>query len=284
MILIVGSTGTVGRYAVQSLVSQSIPVRALTRNTALASFLPSPHLNLFEADLSEPESVRPALQGIERVLLITPSCPQQVEWETNVINAAVDAGVQQIVKLSTLGALVDSNSKIARWHGEIEKVLTDSGIPHTILRCHNFFQNLSDHIPAIHSEGIIRAPLADARIAMIDARDIAEFAVVCLTHDGHTDRIYRLTGGEAITYSQVAETISEVIGKPVRYQSISDEEARQDMQNDGLPDWEIEDMIGLYRQFREGGGARIWGDFPEVMGRRQRTFREFVEGNRGRFK
>ncbi len=277
MILIIGATGTVGKEVIRILSPAGITAKAFTRNRERAATLLPHDVHIMQGELDDVASLKTALNDVSRLLLITPSDPQQVSWERNVISAAAESGIRRIVKLSTLGANPDSSSLIARWHGQSEANLKSSGIPYTILRCHNFMQNTLAFAPSIAAEGAFYAPLADAKIAMVDARDIAEVAVKVLTEESHRGRIYRLTGAEAVSYHRVADLLSEAIGREVKYQSITLRTAKENMIEKGFPSWEVEELLNLYVQFRQGGGERVWNDIPDILGKPARSFAQFVK-------
>ncbi len=283
MVLVIGSTGTVGKEVVKRLAKRGQRVRALLHHPAAAELFRSPFVETLPGDLAEPASLVPAFTGIRKVFLVTPSHPHQVLWERNAVIAAQRAGVEFIVKLSTLSADPASPILMSKWHGESEEFIRNSGIPHAFLRSHNFMQNLFEQVPEIVGKGVIRAPLKDAKLAMVDARDAAEVAVKILTEDQEDNLICRLTGPEAITCYDVAEILTDVAGKPVKYLDISFAEAERIMLRAGKPRWHVDDLLKLYRRFQEGKGERVWNDIPEMLGRPAGAFREFAQDHRAVF-
>ncbi|TKJ36864.1 NAD(P)-dependent oxidoreductase [candidate division LCP-89 bacterium B3_LCP] len=284
MILVTGATGRIGREVVKQLAVSGFPMRAMVRDDRKAELLKDHAHEIVVADFSVEDSMRNALDGIESVFLSSPSHPRQVEWEANVVRAAKKEGIRHIVKISTLGAKPEADLSMSRWHGESEKMITESGIPYTFLRCHNFMQNLFGLIPEVISDSTIRLPVGSGKVAMIDARDVAAAAVATLTETGHENKIYRLTGGEALSFYEIAEAISNVIGKEVTYRDICSEDARKEMLKRGVADWLVDDLIRLYDQFRDGKGARVWDDFYRITGRQPIIFQRFVSDYTHRFK
>ncbi len=277
MILVVGATGTLGREVVQQLTRIVKEIRAFTRNPLEAAFIHSSRVEIVRGDLDDSRSIKEALKGINKVFLATPSHPRQIQREANVVRAAADVGIKKIVKLSTLGANAKSPLLMSRWHGESERFIVESGLPYTFLRSHNFMQNTLNYAPSIVSENLFRAPLGNGKISMVDARDVAAVAVSVLTESGHDDRIYRLTGAEACSFKDVASKISDVIGRDVKYENISFDEAAERMKTAGMPDWQVVDLIKLYNQFSEGKGARITDDIERVLKKAPITFDCFVK-------
>jgi uncharacterized protein YbjT (DUF2867 family) len=126
----------------------------------------------------------------------------------------------------------------------------------TYLRPNSFLQDLASFFAStIASQGTFFAPMADAPVSFVDARDVGRVAAKVLTEDGHEGRIYDLTGPEAITYTQVAQRMSTIFGKPVRYVALSDEAAKQALGAVGLPGWFVDAFLSLCHFYRQGGGS-----------------------------
>lgn len=266
----------VGREVVRQLADRGIQVRALARNPQKAQFLKRSAVEILPGDLEVPGTIAAALKGVEKVFLLSPADPRQVELQGNVVAAAQRSGVLHIVKLSTLGASPNSPLAQARWHRQTEEQIEASGIAFTHLRPHNFMQNTLNFAPSIAAEGQFRAPLGEGKISLVDARDVAAVAAACLTEDGHEGRIYRITGPEALTYYQVTEKISTAIDKEITYMNISSEEARKTMIGAGMSEWYVNDLIELYRQFQEGKGARVTDTIQRIAGKPPITYDRFA--------
>ncbi len=276
MIVLIGATGTVGRHVAHELTARGMPFRALVRDPARARALLGSRAALVQGDLDRPASLAPALKGCERMLLASPVDPRQRELQGNAIAAARDAGVGHVVKLSNLGADPASDFPIARWHGEIERALKASGMAWTHLRPHAFMQNLLHQTGAIKAGGEIAGPYGAGRISMIDARDIAAVALAALTAPGHEGRAYELTGPEAVSWGQVAEKLSRVLGRSVRYADISTEEARRRMIAGGRPDWYTDALIVLFLKWARGGYDLVSDAVERVTGSPTRGLERFL--------
>ena len=193
----------------------------------------------------------------------------------NVIEAAKRAGIQLIVKIS-VGGGPDASTQIGRWHWATEKQLGASGIPFTLLRPNLFMQDLLAFAPSIAETGAFRLPMGDGRVSAVDTRDIAAVAVCALTLPGHAQKIYDLTGPAAISFETMAQEISQAIGRRVTYQDVSPEQAREEMLGGGLLPWLADDMLVLFRSYREGYGAAVSAAVIEVTRRQARSFRQFA--------
>ena len=220
MILITGATGTNGREIVEQLSAKGVKARAMVRKREDVRLPRTPNVEFVSGDLDDASSLDAALAGVEQAFLLSPSSAEQVTREANFIRAAKRAGVRHVVKFSILGAAPNSPSRLIRRHGEAEKMLEDSGIVFTMLRPHYFMQNLLWYINDIKSQNVFHASLPETyRHSHVDARDNAAVAVAALTESGHESKVYHITGSEALTYREVAEILSQAIGKEVRYDS-----------------------------------------------------------------
>src|SRR5258708_2721364 len=216
MILVTGATGLNGKELLRRLSAKGIAARALVRNPAKAEAIAAlPQVEIVQGDMARPETLEPALHGIDRAMLISSSDPMMLEVQSNFIDAARKAGVKHIVKLSGIMPELDSAFRFARMHGEIEKRLEASGVAFTHLRAGEFMPAYFRQAPAIAAKGAMFLPMADARIASIDVGDIAEVAVTVLTKPGHEDKIYPLTGPETLTMKEGTEKSSHPNGRNI---------------------------------------------------------------------
>ena len=275
MILVTGATGKVGREVVRQLVAAGAPVRALVRDPVGASSIRLPGVEIVTGDLARRETLAPALSGIERVFLLTPAHRDMLAYDTNVVDAAVAAGARRIVKVSVAGG-PDSGTQIGRWHWAGEKKVESSGLDFTFLRPSLYMQQSLVYAKSIASSGTFSAPLGTGAVALVDARDVAAVAVHALTGEGHSRRIYDLTGPEALTFDELADAIAKAIGRSVSYLHIPPEYALKQMLSDGVPRWLADDMLVLFASFREGYGAAVSDAVPRITGRPAGSFRQFA--------
>ncbi len=277
MILVTGSTGTNGSLLVEELLALGAPVRAMVRTPEKASSVERKDVEAVVADFGAPETLDAALEGVERAFLVTPPDPREPEWERNFVDAAERAGVRHIVKLSVLGADEEAPVRFGRVHAESERYLEESGLAYTVLRPTGFMQNTLAYAPSIASEGRFYAPLAEAKVAWVDARDIAAVAAKALTEEGHEGKVYDLTGPEAISNREIAEKLSAVIGEPVEHVEVSFEDAREAMVGAGMPEWLVDGLIELNKEVYEPGyAASVTGGVAKAAGREPRSFEVFA--------
>jgi uncharacterized protein YbjT (DUF2867 family) len=284
MILITGATGTIGRELLALLARAGTPTRAMTRDperaraAARAQGLDAgPALEWVAGDLSAPATLARALDGVERALLLSPAEPRQVELQGNFIVAAQAAGVRHVVKVSALGAALDAAFPTGRLHAETERQLEASGISFTHLRPHSFMQNFLRTAASIRDEGKIFAPMADARISLVDARYVASVAAAVLCEGGrHEGRCYEITGPEALSYADIASQLSAVTGRTIRYVAVPPEASRRAMLERSMTPWLIDTVLGLYASFRTGCFAEVSPAVHAVTGAPARRFIDFA--------
>jgi uncharacterized protein YbjT (DUF2867 family) len=281
MILISGATGTTGRELVKLFQARRAPARVMARDP---NRVQAAGLEIVRGDFADVKSLDTALAGIERAFLLSAPDPRSVEWQGNFIAAARRAGVQHIVKLSSIAAAPDAPCRFLRWHGEIERRLNDSGLSHTNLRPSYFMQNLLWMAGSIRAEGAWYAPSGAGTMGMIDARDIAAVAFQALTEDDHAGTSYTLTGPEALSHADAAEKLSRAVGKPIRHENIAPAEFRAGLLGAGMPEWFADGLNELYAWVRAGGAGLVTNTVAELVGRAPIRFEEFARDHAGAFR
>jgi uncharacterized protein YbjT (DUF2867 family) len=284
VITITGSTGTIGAELIRLLSSAGAPTRALHRDVRKTRAVPN--VTWVNADLDDPRRLKVALDGTERLFLLTGNAPDFAQTQIGVVRAAEEAGVRYLVKLSALGASDHSASTIAREHWAVEQALQGSRLQWTILRPHAFMQNwLGDVAESVRSEGVIYAPIGDGRVPFIDTRDIAAVAAEVLLHpEAHVGKKYVLTGGEAVGYADLAGALSEATGRPITYRPITMEEARARLAAQGVPAGTIDATLAIAAYQKAGGPtATVSPSVERLLGRRPRTIRDFARDYASRF-
>jgi uncharacterized protein YbjT (DUF2867 family) len=293
MILVTGATGLNGRELVHRLSARGVPVRALVRNAAKAGGLrPSDppgqagegRVEIVEGDMARPETLIPALRGVERAMLISSSDPMMLDVQSNFIAAARTAGVKHVVKLSGIMPELDSPFRFARMHGEIERRLEVSGMAFTHLRAGEFMPTYFRQVPSIIARGALFLPMEDAKIASIDVGDIADVAYVALTNSGHEGKIYALTGPEALTMAEVAEKLSAVTGKHIRYMNVAPEDAKKAQLAAGVSPYIADALAELFAERRKGKEANVSPAVQMILGRPPVSFDAFAKRNAAIFR
>ena len=235
-IVVTGATGHLGRLAVEALLARGVPaaeIVATGRRIETLADLADRGVVVRPADYTDPESLRAAFAGAEKLLLVSGSeIGQRVPQHRNAIAAAKEAGVRLIAYTSV--ARADSSSLgIAAEHRATEQLLAESGIPHVVLRNGWYTENYTGQLGSYLQNGIVGSA-GEGRISAATRADYAEAAAAVLTEDGHAGAVYEL-GGEAFTMSGLAATVSAVTGQDVAYTDVPPQQFAQILEGAGLP-------------------------------------------------
>jgi len=198
------------------------------------------------------------------------------DWNASFLECAKQSGIAHVVQLSGMNVSPSSAAAFHRQMNQCDEALKASGLAYTILQPNVFNQNMLRMSEPIRKQGRFRSAVGDAQISMIDVRDIAEVAVKTLTEEGHTRKIYVLTGPEPITYFDVARFLSRAVGKPIEYEALEEEQAVGEMIRSGLPEAVARSRVGVHRSFSSGTFARVTGDVHHLLDRMPRSFSEFA--------
>ncbi|MDZ4813376.1 MAG: NmrA family NAD(P)-binding protein [Pseudomonadota bacterium] len=272
-ILITGATGNIGREVIKHFdYSSSNKVIAAVQNAAKCAFAEPIKLRVF--DFHDVESVRAAMHKIDVIFLLR---PPQIADVGNVFTPIIDifksAGIKHVVFLSVQGA--ENNPIIP--HYKIERMLRESGIPHTFIRPSYFMQNLTTTLRKDVERGEIYLPSGKAKFNWVDAADIGRaVAVVLKTPKEHRSRAYVITGSEQLAFKEVAEMISHVSGKPMHFKSPSLPSFFFRKKREGERTSMIFVLIMLHFFPRFSKPPPLSDDFKALTGREPGTLEQFI--------
>ncbi len=279
MIAITGATGLLGQHVIENLL-QTVPagqIVAIVRNPAKGASLSRKGISVRQADYNDEASLIRALQGVEKLLLISSSeIGQRVTQHRNVINAAKSANVKFIAYTSLLHADT-SPLGLHTEHVETEKMLADSGIRYALLRNGWYTENYLASVPAALEHGVFIGAAGEGKIAFAARADYAAAAACVISEDGHAGKVYELAGDEARTLSHLAKELTEQSGKNVVYQNLSQADFVAALKNAGLPD-ELSEMLA-----ESDVGASVGGLFDDshtlskLIGRPTTTLAESIK-------
>ena len=283
-ILITGATGQISRGIIEHLKGTGARVRALVRNRAKAEGLAHDNVACVEGDLGLPRTLAPAFESVDTLWLLTAVTPRSPEHHSNALQAARDAGVKRIVRLSSNDAKPGARALNSRLMAISDAELKTSGIPYTILRPHFFMQNLLIAAQTVAAEGAMYMSLGEARMPMIDTRDISEAAARVLTTSGHEKKEYTLSGPRAVSIDDVASTLGTELQKAVRYVPIPLEAADQAMQQIGFDEW-IRTLLGDYfKAYSTSWVGDATDEFQKLVGHPARSIEQFAHDFAGAFR
>lgn len=238
MIAITGATGHLGQLTVTELL-KTVPAShlvAIVRNPAKAEALAQQGVTVRHAEYGDKAALTAALEGIDKLLLISSSeVGQRAIQHRNVIDAAKAAGVKFIAYTSLLHA-DRSPLGLHVEHVETEQYLAASGIPYALLRNGWYSENYLASAPAALAHGVFIGSAGEGKIASATRADYAAAAAKVISSEGHAGKVYELAGDEAWTLSELAAALSKQSGKPVVYQNLSEADFAQALKGAGLPE------------------------------------------------
>jgi uncharacterized protein YbjT (DUF2867 family) len=271
MILVTGATGNVGRRVVERLVGAGHDVRAVTRDPGRDK-LPA-RVDLVAADLADPETLRPHLDGVRAVFLIWPFVEHAtaVRLAPRVVDVIAGAGSPRVVYVSADSAEADPDS----FWAVVERAIIASGLPWTMLRPTGIATNTLGWAASIRAEGVVRWPYGAAARSMVHEDDIAAVAVEALTSDRHNKQTYVLTGPQAVTQAEQVHIIGQAIGRDLRWQDVPAQAIRPMLAAAmGSPTFADAALAGWADMVRTP--ERVTGDVAAVLGRPARTFAQWA--------
>lgn len=276
-VLVIGATGTVGSRVVRELLDRKVKVRLLTRSADKAREVPA-GAEAVVGDLLEPATVRSVFGGVDGVFLLNPVSITEAHEGLMAVNGARLAKVRRIVYMSVHD--VDKAPHLPHFGAKIpiELAIKASGIPYTILRPNNFFQNDYWFKDAMLRYGVYPQPIGDAGLSRVDIRDIAEAAAIAFTTAGHEGKTYNLVGPEAHTGASTAAAWSKALGKQVAYGG-NDLDAWEKQSLAYSPAWMVFDFRQMYAFFQERGLKATPADIERqtrLIGHAPRRFEDFA--------
>jgi NAD(P)H dehydrogenase (quinone) len=284
-ILVTGATGQVGGELIRLLAhDDSLEVVAAARNPDKANHLGVPVV-LF--DYERKETFAPALEGVDSLFIVTGYTVDMLKQSYALVNAAKRAGVKYIVHL---GAPGDDDTPVAHWawHQFVERYIERSGFAFTHLRPELFMQNLLGYGGSeAEGDGVIRHYIGDAKVSWVDVKDVAAVAAVALQNpDIHAGKTYHL-GYEAMTYPDIAQVLTKVVGQNFSYESRPPQEFLDAMLAAGA---DVAYMSCVYQNWIDyeartiPGADAVYDNFFELTGRQPTTWAEFAKENAQAFK
>ncbi len=277
-ILITGATGTIGTQLIKELNAKGATFYSMTSK-------PSNAANTRVASFDDVASLTKAFTGIKTLFVLLPLAANKLELARNVATAAKAAGVQHIVRSSGAGADAASSFALPRLQGQIDDMLSATGIACTFLRPAGFMQNYATYQAEQVKAGLISAAHGDAKKSMVDARDIAAVAATILINPaGHAGKAYTLTSNDSLSEVESAAILATATGKPVHYEAISNETAINGMKQWGLPQEVIDVMASLNDIVSAGYAAGTTSDVQTLLARAPISFAQFAEDYSGVWK
>ncbi len=277
MILITGATGMFGGGVTAELAARGASIRAMTSDPAKVDQLARRGVEPVVADMDRPETLAPAVAGVDTVFLVSPMDDRVKTREGNVLAAAKAAGVRRIVKLH--GAVKHHGDQLGRLHGASLEAIRDSGLEWALLSPTSVLEtSLLSMIPWIEATGAIIACAGDGRVAHVAAADVARAGAAILADGSENGRDYVITGPELLSFAELCEILSRVTGRSIPYVDVSEEELAQTLvEQAGMTPEQAEiGVICHLRAWRNGDAEALTGTYRELTGRDPTTAEQWI--------
>jgi len=270
MIALTGATGHLGRIVIDDLLAAGNPaaeIVAIVRDADKAADLTSAGVTVRVADYTDRDALVAAVDGVDRLLLISGSEPGiRIPQHLNVLHAAQQAGVSLLAYTSILKA--DTTKVVlAPEHEATEAAIRASGVPFTMLRNGWYLENFAADLPGTLDRGTIVGSSGDGRISYATRADYAGAAAAVLTGSGHEYQTYELGGDPALTMDEVAQALTEAAGRPVVYQDLAPAAHSAALTAAGLPAPVVDLLVDIDRANRTGELLTESGDLARLLGR-----------------
>lgn len=269
MIIVTGATGNLGRHVIDGLLERVPAERivAAVRSPEKASDLADRGIEVRRADYDEPDTLAPAFEGAEKILLISASeVGQRARQHRNVIEAAKAAGPGLFVYTSLLNADTSSIS-LAEEHRETEAMIAESGLDHVLLRNGWYIENYTENLEQALEHGALIGCAGDGKVATATRADYAAAAVEVLTGAGHVGKTYELSGDEAFSMADLAAAVSEHSGQQVVYNDLPVAAYRETLGSFGLPEPVVEMLVTADIAIEAGELDHKGDDLRQLIGR-----------------
>ncbi len=277
--LVTGASGHLGRLAVHALLERGVStsdVVATARNTDDVADLVELGVETRTADYSDPASLKEALAGVDRVLLVSSSAlGERVAHHANVIEAAKEAGVELIAYTSITRA-DSSRMALAEEHRATEELLAESGLPTVLLRNSWYLENYTGQLATALEHGVVLGAAGEGRVSAATRADYAAAAAAALVADDQAGRVHELGGDTAFTLAEYAATLSAESGTEVAYRDLSAEDYRAALTGAGLPEAYAAILADSDLALARGELLSDSGDLARLIGRPTTTPAEAI--------
>ena len=284
MILITGATGKTGSATAKSLGEKGETFRALIRNEEKKEGLESLGGEVVIGSIENTDVVNQSMQGVKTVLVLLPNSESQLALEKQLVDSAKQAGVERIVKMSSIEATPDATSPIPKLHLESEEYIKQSGLAWTMIKPNFYMQNLLASAGTIKDQGKIFLPMGEGKTGMIDTTDVGTVIAKVLSEDGHESMNHEITGPEILSFYEVAEIFSKALGKQVDYVDVPMDAYKETLGQFLTNQWHLDAVIDLFKGIAEGGIEDKTNTFNELTGETPKSLSQFLAENSFIFK
>lgn len=282
MILLTGITGNNGGATATALLEKGVSFRALVRDLDKAAAWAEKGVELVKGDLEDPDSVKAALEGIDRAVLILPNGEDQERLELSFIETANQVGLPWILKLSSPEAVRGTTSPIPLAHIAAEDAIMASDMNWTFVRPSFFMQNFRSSAATARETGKISMPMGDGTVAVTDTADAGSFIAHVLTDENsaqHYGQCYDITGPDPVlNFDDIARIIGEVIDQEVKYENCDADAFQEAIRPFHRNDWHSDAVANLFAEIANGNTpGHKTSTFQEIMGRPGKSLKEYLQ-------
>ena len=272
MILVTGATGNVGSEIARQLKARGEPFRVYVRDVdKAAAMIGADGYDIALGSFSDDEAFAAALEGVDAVYMVTNQSDAFKADLECMVQRVKNANISKFVMLSAEGD-PDSDIFFVRRTGELEAIVREAELNWTFLRPDWFMQNFAGYV----AMGMVAFPEGPGKTSFVDVRDVAEIAIKALTEPGHTHRTYRLTGPDAMTFSQAAARISTVLEREIPFVGITPEQMRDGLIAQGAEPWYAEMNAEMTLAIRMGVSFTPSNDILFLLGRAPRSIETYT--------
>jgi len=277
-ILVIGGTGMLGSHVVKELKENNTNYVVLVRTAEKGAALENADVPIVMGTLDKIATIDAAMQDIDTLYLLTSPAFNMLELHKAAIDSAVKNGVKKIVRASGEPANYADGLFMYEQHKLADEYLKNCGLEHVSIRPHTFIQSLMFmHAEYIKTQNSFAQYLGDAKIPFIDVRDIAKVAFIALTTEQLNNQVITLTGPEAISFGDIAEMMSETLGRPIHYHSLSYKEQESGFKRFGLPDWQVESILKVFKVWVDRGISDPTRDFETITSYKATSVKRFIK-------
>ncbi len=275
-ILVIGGTGTVGSAVVTELNNSNADYTVLTRKKEKADELNAQSIPTVVGTLGEWSTIESAIKEVDIIFLSTSPAADMLDLHKGLIDLAVNNNIKKIVRLSAEPANYSEGLYMYEQHSEADEYLKQSGLEYAILKPHYFMQNIMMHIDSAKSQNMFAQYSGNAKIPMIDVRDIAKVAFLALTKEEYNNQTYVLTGPKSISYNDIAKSMSKVLGRDIQYVDMSYVTQEAGFKAYGMEDWQLSTVMKLFKIWADNGTIEPTNDFETITNSKPRGIQEFI--------
>jgi uncharacterized protein YbjT (DUF2867 family) len=282
--LVIGASGTVGGATLNALQAAGAEPIAFVRDRDRALRILGETVPLRVGGLEDPRSLHDALSGVDALLLCSGNDPEMREYQLAAVRAIEDSDVRRTVKISGSPVSIgpDSPARTGRHHLEIEDALRATDRQTIAIRPNAFMQNFLDQALAV-AHGALPGPEGQPRVSFIDAEDVGRVAAVALLSKEPPEPILEVTGPEALTWFEVADTMSEVLDRRVTHYPVPPQMVQDALLAMGRPRWHVEHVLELAALMCQPKAAEVTDTVQRLTGQQPRALRGFLEQHAATF-